>query len=123
MNIKSYAESVGRKPFNWLSWLEHVRFNVGTERMQEVRGWAGEWPTCACGNQCAALPRTRGGMPIDAALMDLGLYFLRQLMAMNYAHKFGHFLDFEIRRRNALSVFRQIENRSTELLKQLGIPQ
>lgn len=37
---------------------------------------AGDWTTCACGEQDPLIPRCHNGCPLDEDLRDLGCYFL-----------------------------------------------
>jgi|TARA_R110000824_G_scaffold2419_11_gene11311 hypothetical protein len=65
---------------------------------------ASSWVTCACGNQCAIIPRvfSDGGKPEDRALAKLGMQFYRQVNAR--------------KRKAAIETLRKIEIRSAQLI-------
>tara|TARA_R110000772_G_scaffold249530_2_gene363959 strand:+ start:78730 stop:79161 length:432 start_codon:yes stop_codon:yes gene_type:complete len=84
-----YSVKQGRKLINWNKRLNQLekdikkltksKFLRKSERLQKL---AGEWVTCACGNQCDVIPRYSKdlanhfkGEPKDSALSDLGLKF------------------------------------------------
>ena len=110
--MKTYAESVGEKPFDWNEFLS--RESHSDLDWNWAHSLARKWPTCACGNLCDVIPRKKegdyfgmGGEPLDKKLTDLGLDFLNAI----YAH-------------NALSAritLHQIETRSAEILAQMGV--
>ena len=78
MNGNTYSEEMGQPPFDWHSFLTKKRRTVKEWRAAEVLSHS--WVTCACGNQCALLPRHKGcdqfpeGSPIDAQLFELGFH-------------------------------------------------
>jgi hypothetical protein len=77
----------------------------------EMRHLANYWPTCACGNQCAVIPRefnslTGSGAPVDKVLYRLGMTFANQIN--------NH------RRADALRTFHRIEVRSLELIREVN---
>ena len=100
----SYAEDNGRKVTDW----NHVLDNWKTYSIDERWNFgtlSKSWVTCACGNQCDAIPRYETGMPKDKQLYDLGLVFTAEIM-------FGATTK-------AKATLEQIEARSIELLKAL----
>lgn len=119
--MKTYAETKDEKPFNWLSWLNHVRYNASLKSLDEKRELAGDWPTCACGNMCDVIPRRNDGTPLDDTLDTLGYHFFKKIDAMHThkKHNSGKYL-FNTRRKEAISIFHQIEQRSCEILKEMG---
>lgn len=68
--MKTYAESQGYAPFDWNKALD--REHISGEQWIEMEMKAEQWVTCACGNQCDAIPRHEFGEPLDAALSTLG---------------------------------------------------
>lgn len=46
-----------------------------TEEFTLIMTNARSWVTCACGNQCAIIPRTPAGRPLDPWLAAAGNYF------------------------------------------------
>lgn len=71
MSDKTYSETVGEKPFDWWHALDHPQ-EFPPDYLADK---AAEWTTCACGNQCAIIPRTTYGDPIDQLLMWSGAKF------------------------------------------------
>lgn len=77
MSDKTYAETQGEAPFDWWKAIDNPpRINSVAHEllMQKSKSWA----TCACGNQCAIIPRLDDedqGRPIDGKLLDLGARF------------------------------------------------
>lgn len=65
--MKTYAEKKGEKPFNW-----NEALNKKDIDWEELNDKAQDWTTCACGNQCAVLPRGLNGEPEDEILAELG---------------------------------------------------
>lgn len=102
--MTTYAESVGRAPFDWGAFLAADNYTAG--EWIEATGRASCWPTCACGNQCDALPRDEYGRPTDFELAKLGGVFCANIAA--------HDLPA------ARATFARIEARSAELLAEMG---
>lgn len=74
--MTTYAEIRRFKPFDWNAFLEKaIAHNATDEETIEARNLSGKWPTCACGIQCASIPRDAGGEPVDYRLADLGAQF------------------------------------------------
>lgn len=72
---KTYAESQGQSPFDWNKVLANPPQRDSKEH-EVLRRLAARWVTCACGNQCAIIPReSLYGTPIDQGLVSLGLNF------------------------------------------------
>lgn len=69
--MKTYTETVGEAPFDWHHALSHPE----EYELADLDDWAHDWVTCACGNQCAAIPRYSDGGPKDMELHDLGVSF------------------------------------------------
>lgn len=74
-------------------------------RHKEAVALAGSWVTCACGNQCAIIPRDSYGEPLDVVLADLGFEFNNLIGKRKYTA--------------ALKTLEKIEKRSIELIKQI----
>lgn len=81
MKNTSYARSRDKAPFNWSRFLNRKRLTD--------KDWEGaytlstDWVTCACGNQCAVIPRTSTGEPLDFRLSNLGLDFMSAIKDKN----------------------------------------
>ncbi len=124
--MTTYAETQGHEPFNWLTALKP---GLTTEEVEKLAALAGEWPTCACGNQDAAIPRwtleekingkvcsIRIGRPKDEVLAYLGSQFYEQLRAATYA-KAQEDIDEYVK--NARDIFLKIELRAAELMNSI----
>ena len=105
MEKKTYAESVGEKPFNWFEVLDNSQGK--TIDWRELYNLSKRWVTCACGNLCDVIPRIEGGMPFDPRLQRLGMRFNDAI--------------YNADRKEALIVLREIENRSIELIKEISL--
>lgn len=71
---QTYCETKDLQPINWWDRINQLP-NVDAE---VVSGWLNEsesWVTCACGNQCAIIPRCANGAPLDNHLQNLGTNF------------------------------------------------
>lgn len=113
---RTWAEKKGRKPFNWLEALESVT-PTQDQTLGILKAKAGDWPTCACGNQCAILERYVDGEPKDPILAQLGIKFYENVANMWWDVK-GSTSSFEKHRQMAISIFHQIESRSFKLINQ-----
>ena len=100
---ETYAAATREKPFDWHEALESPE----TYDQDYLEEKAGRWTTCACGNLCAALPRKKDGSPEDRRLSMLGILFYSHIENRHWA----------LARRTLV----RIEERSTYLLRELGI--
>ncbi len=82
MSSKSYAESVGHPAFDW--W--HALNNPTEYEHEELCAKAAEWTTCACGTQCAIIPRYNRGVPVDYDLFHDGVAFFSTVQNKYYNH-------------------------------------
>jgi hypothetical protein len=103
MTTQSYTEQQGARPFNWVAFLD--REEHGFREWIEANKLAAGWVSCACGSQCAALPRKKSGKPLDEELAGLGLKFYLAITQMDAVQ--------------ARVVLEQIEHRSSLLLSQI----
>lgn len=106
MNTQTYAEAEGEKPFYWNKALANPP-EIDSPRHEEMTNKAADLVTCACGNQCSALPRLIHGVPKDARLSDLGLDFSFEIEAANWPA--------------ARATLAKIEARSAELLADMKL--
>lgn len=70
MAEKTYSENEGEKPFDWNKALSSSVIDSRT--WNKLKKLANSWVTCACGNQCAIIPREDWGEPVDDILARLG---------------------------------------------------
>jgi hypothetical protein len=108
MKIKTYAESKGKKPFDWNSFLDKaIAGKVGAKALASAVVRSKSWVTCACGNMCDLIPRKEVGFtqgcPLDDTLASLGVDF------------FDHVKDG--RYKSAKKTLAAIERRSAKLIK------
>lgn len=100
--MKTYSETCHIAPFDWNAALQDP--SVFTDGFLKEK--AESWVTCACGNQCDAIPRhENSGQPIDHRLAVLGRAFAGDV----------EYHDWQ----NARKTLRKIEERSKELLASL----
>lgn len=99
---KTFAETKGAASFDWNKLLDD--FIAGKDGdWDQAAILARDWITCACGNQCAIIPRFKGsGQPCDQALSDLGTSFFNHIIS-------GH-------PKRAKRTLRKIEARSAQLI-------
>lgn len=125
--IPSYAEksNSGRSfegiprtswSFNWFKALKQkIEFPVRDDFAEELERRSKFWQTCACGNMCAVIPRCESdGEPHDPKLKQLGLEFTTRV---DYAVERQLKADWQ----EALRLFERIEERSFDLLHQMGV--
>lgn len=95
------------KKFDWFNVLEPLAngATIDLDDQETLTIKAHEWPTCACGQLCKALPRDMRKAPHDGLLRSLGTRFYHRVLASDWV--------------GALQVFNKIEARSAMLL---GIP-
>ena len=70
MANKKYSEDKGKEAFDWKKALSAKE--ISDQTWDELVKKAGDWVTCACGNQCAIIPRYDDGSPKDKILYVLG---------------------------------------------------
>ena len=71
--MKTYTETEGQDPFDWNAFLN--KEFITEDEWFEAWDLAGNWVTCACGNQCDIIPRDAHGIPDDSILNGLGIDF------------------------------------------------
>lgn len=110
--MKTYAETKGKKPFDWNKFLDKAeRGKCSEDELFEAGNLAGSWVTCACGNLCNKLPRDSQGKPIDKELNKLGSNFFDDIGDI-YAHSDNPVLYVK----KARYSLEKIEERSAYLL-------
>jgi hypothetical protein len=112
--MKTYSETKGEKKFNWFGALKELP----TEDVaSELADKAGNWVTCATGNQCSIIPRDEDDQPIDEKLNQLGLDFAEDVDTMYHNIIYGDSSAANKSRRNAIRILRRIEKRSAYLIQ------
>ena len=75
--MRTYVESQNQKPFNWNTFIKKaIAVEVTKGEVKEATKLCQSWVTCACGNQCDAIPRNELGAPKDDYLQNLGMHFM-----------------------------------------------
>lgn len=100
---KTFSETVGLAPFDWRKELLAQQDGKGTKNKYWLYKRASAWITCACGNQCAIIPRI-DGVPKDSLLRGLGACFYVDIIAEQWS--------------KALTTLDQIESRAAILIAQ-----
>jgi len=107
MADKTYAETMGAAPFDWWKALDNPPDLEPAQHWVLMRRSA-DWVSCACGNQCAIIPRTNSpgmiGVPVDQELRQLGYDFHANICRGGWG--------------SAKSILKEIEARSTILIQE-----
>jgi hypothetical protein len=118
---KTFAEAQNEKPFNWNEFLAKDKFT--SDEINAAFWLAKNWTTCACGNQCAVIPRESDGRPKDRILAGFGIRFLYAIERMDHAfYKEKSLIESEIiqNRDSAKEILESIEKRSAELILEIN---
>jgi hypothetical protein len=109
MDNRTYSETKNNTKFNWFDVLqarvENKQDSNSEHSYQALVRKAGSWTTCACGNQCAIIPRYNDGSPMDSKLGKLGMDFYHRIVDAEYSE--------------AINILEQIEVRSSELIEEI----
>lgn len=101
----TFAESQGKDPFDWNQFLDRVlKVEISEKEHYNACDLAGNWVTCAVGNQCEIIPR-KEFEPLDPELLSLGRIFYQLICHTDYYH--------------ARIYLRKIEKRSAELIREI----
>lgn len=114
----TYAESRERLPFDWHEFLTHKKLTEADAEAAHLLALS--WVTCACGNQCSALPRCISGIPRDLILARLGRHFAKSVDHIRSAVSCGG--PWHHAQQKALATLQEIEARSAVLLRQPAAP-
>ena len=101
----TYASQQGERSFDWNKALLKKNWPKTVEDQAHLIKLASDWVTCACGNQCAIIPRSGSGYPTDFELKVKGCLFRVAIKAGNYIL--------------ARKVLVSIEKRSAILIKEI----
>lgn len=99
---ETYAQQHGKQPFDWNAALSDPPDEYDWTKLDHLYNLAADWVTCACGNQCAVLPRDWNGCPRDLMLAHLGDEFMHCISDRDWPQ--------------ARTTLARIEARSAELL-------
>ncbi len=116
-----YVLTRGRaKPFDWNAFLANPCQKMDCGELLHASTLAGSWVTCACGNQCAVLPRNENAAPQDGTLYELGKSFSSLIDRLQEKCLQGDCEAGERYRERAQECLEHIELRSAELLMELA---
>lgn len=117
MSDKTFSETQGIAPFDWRHALTHPELHNYENLAHRSAGWV----TCACGNQCAIIPRYSStcsdgveGMPMDDLLRSLGGQFYTHVAREGWDHAEA-VLD-EIESRSAIVIAEELAKLNAEPL-------
>ena len=79
---ETYSAFMHEDGFDWNEFLSLDYISDGQWR--DAVELANDWVTCACGNQCATIPRNKSGRPNDEKLMRLGAKFWEDISRREY---------------------------------------
>lgn len=118
--MKTYAEAAGKKPFDWNAALRILYSEMTHDKIDEMAMFAGNWVTCACGNQCEIIPRIwSSAIPKDRLLAILGMRFYDCIHGMQMSFHVANKANFNRFRRSAIVCLAKIEARSAEIIKEM----
>ena len=70
---QTYSELRHVEPFDWKAFLS--KKEVTDQEWRAAKELSENWVSCACGNQCAVIPRGPRHRPLDDMLASLGYQF------------------------------------------------
>lgn len=73
--MKKYTEVKNKAPFDWNAALSKDCKDMKLVEASKMINKSQTWVTCACGNQCAIIPRDNEGEPLNKRLNSLGVDF------------------------------------------------
>jgi hypothetical protein len=127
---KTYAEKKKEKTINWSKFLKQKCEDMHENEVTQRRWDAEDWVTCACGNQCAIIPRDMDGVPKNRKLRELGVKFSGEISLIQETVSKALNSDYESDvkryykeanqcRKKAIKILSKIEERSAILIKKI----
>lgn len=120
--MKTSLSFVVSKEKEWFDWNKFLSQNC--EEMKDliydykITEKSASWVTCACGSQCAIIPRSDDGQPMDYTLKELGESFHTEgIMPMVEKIRNENFDEANMYRKDAIGLLEQIEERSAFLIE------
>ena len=120
----SYSEGHPHVVKDWAKVLLTPFEKVDQDMLDELADAADDWKVCACGNLCAAIPRTDDGQPLDRRLRALGRRFDGDVSDMMFTYtyrKYNTKKHYEDNQRAAIATHKAIEERAAEILTEMGL--
>ena len=117
--MQTYSETQGKQSFDWRAFLNQETISAADAEAAQARAMT--WVTCACGNQCAIIPRTGKGEPLDQVLSNLGgeCGFYGAVKSKNWEEAI-QLLDL-IEVRSAYLIRKETENFKKDLVKSIKL--
>lgn len=113
------------KDFHWLEALNELLAKAEREewtgiklRLDSLTELSNSWPTCACGELCARIPRD-GSIPKDDRLRELGAQFNNTLFDATEQWHDREYAKIPDLITEAIVTFHEIEARTQVLLAQM----
>jgi hypothetical protein len=110
----SYAAQHGTA-FDWNAFLAREMESFTYEELAKAAKLSKGWVTCACGNQCAIIPRSECHAPWDRELRELGVEFCGEIDRMRKAFLINR-NRFNKLRNEARKTLAAIERRAQEII-------
>ena len=124
--MKKYTETKSKAPFDWFKALSKDCKDMNEKEVKELANKSRDWVTCACGNQCAIIPRGEEGIPVDKKLHTLGSNFHGSGISRMENAMYNYFDEHENKkylkqantwRLKSIDTLTKIEARSKELIE------
>lgn len=119
----TFAKEQGSKPFNWNKFLDKdftIFSKKRSEQLKNASDLASNWITCACGNQCAIIPRDlRYGNPRDGRLRKLGMDFSNAVCNLEDNYKTKKITKIKSAQKKCKVILAKIEERSAVIIKNI----
>lgn len=119
----TYAQKQGKKSFNWNKFLSKNFTKFSKEREDELFDadeLASNWVTCACGNQCAIIPRCETtSAPKDGQLYKLGSKFCDKVSKLRDAYDLKKIPQILKAQEQCQNILEKIEERSFIIIKKM----
>lgn len=111
---KTYAETMGQPAFDWNLFLDRADAGEIAYEGKEYKvacHLSGSWTSCACGNECAVIPRYDDGSPIDCELWEDGVAFYREIARADWVE--ARLTLARIESRSAILIAEELAKRGT----------
>ena len=124
--MKTYAQSVGKEPFDWENFLNSE--NISKEQWDYAKQISQSWKTCPCGNMSVLIKREsanaalRPSRPMDEILYILGNseHFHSAIENENQDDALDYFKMMKIREKQLLrEIEKELKEKEANLLNSL----
>lgn len=118
--LPTFTETKGAEPFDWNAFLTAPTRTAVEWRKASIL--AESWVTCACGNQCSALPRRANNEPDDYKLWDYGTEFSQAILSREVEVARFYLDAIEVRSDELLRAQAQLSGKECNACGGLGCP-